>query len=262
MCGIFGHSINNVGSFEVEASRDALNTLEHRGPDQWGDWHDDQFYSGHRRLSILDLSDAGRQPMVAKLKGGHHVVMSANGEIWNFQELRDVLSKDYSFQSESDSEVLLHGYLAWGIDGLLERIDGMYAFSIYDSRVNKLYVVRDRFGIKPLYYTPPSSDSPKRFVYASEAKAILDFCPDLRVFSRAGVVDWLAHRGSYSGLTVFGGVHRVLPGHYLVYDIASSSVDAVQYYDLLDHVGEGACPRELESHFKAAVDRRLMAGVR
>src|SRR5438105_4143481 len=131
MCGLFGHTYGKK-KLGLPLSRQALNTMEHRGPDQWGEWHDEDIYIGHRRLSILDLSENARQPMI-----GRSVVLTANGEIWNFKELREELEQKHSFKSQSDSEVLLHGYIEWGFNKLLERIDGMFAFSIYDSKIKK-----------------------------------------------------------------------------------------------------------------------------
>lgn len=260
MCGIFGHSISDAG-LDLESSRNALHTLMHRGPDQWDDWYDDKAYLGHRRLSILDLSEAGKQPMILDLADGHKIVMTANGEIWNYQDLYKELSGKYAFKSRSDSEVLLYGYREWGIDGLLERIDGMYAFSIYDSSCAKLYVVRDRFGIKPLYYTLPFADSRQQFVYASEIKAIFEHCPQLKYFSKKGVVDWLAHRGSYSGLTPYHAIRKLLPGYYVSYDLNSKDVEHHQYYELLDYVDDNADVEELEAHLRESVSRRLMSDV-
>lgn len=260
MCGIFGHSMPQKG-FDLDHSREALHTLMHRGPDQWSDWRDERVYIGHRRLSILDLSDAGKQPMISKLSDGHMIVMSANGEIWNFQELRAELSSKYAFKSNSDSEVLLFGYQEWGLERLLERIDGMYAFSIYDSRVGKLFVARDRFGVKPLYYAPPCPANGQQFVYASEVKAIFAHCPEFRYFSRRGVVDWLAHRGSYSGLTPYTGIHKLLPGHYISYDLKSGGVAIERYYNLLDYARGDSHAEDLEAYFHDSVKKRLMADV-
>jgi len=127
MCGIFGHTVLDPN--EIERSREALHTLTHRGPDQWGDWHDDRVYLGHRRLSIIDLSDNARQPM---MDSEERTVIAANGEIYNFQGLRKaLLGNGHKFKSKSDSEVLLHGYEEWGVEGLLERIEGMFAFAIF-----------------------------------------------------------------------------------------------------------------------------------
>ena len=129
MCGLFGFA--SLRDIRPSDAGRALGTLEHRGPDQAGEWSDDRVYIGHRRLSILDLTDTGRQPMVAG-----PVVLAANGEIYNYVELKRQLEHGHSFRGQSDSEVLLHGYREWGIGGLLERIDGMFAFVLYDAAMN------------------------------------------------------------------------------------------------------------------------------
>ena len=119
----------------VNHARKALHSLSHRGPDQWGEWRDDKVYMGHRRLSILDLSERGRQPMADR---DGRVVVAVIGEIYNFQRLRRELEPQYAFASRSDSEVVLHGYKEWGMEGLLDRIDGMYAFCVYDAEKQRI----------------------------------------------------------------------------------------------------------------------------
>ena len=166
MCGLFGHSITNsvINNF----SSIALNSLTHRGPDQWDEWNDELLYMGHRRLSIIDLSENGKQPMINK---DNTVIISVNGEIYNFKQIRNKLKNKYEFISNSDSEVILHGFHEWGIDKLLEIIDGMYAIIIYDILNKKVYLIRDRVGIKPLYY----SFIDNQLVWGSELKAIITY---------------------------------------------------------------------------------------
>lgn len=256
MCGLFGHTIGQA-PFQPDISRRALNTLTHRGPDQWDDWHDDHVYTGHRRLSILDLSEAGKQPMY-----NDKAVMTANGEIWNFQDLRAELEGSHEFGSLSDSEVLLHGYTEWGIEGLVDRIDGMFVFTIYDRETHTLHIVRDRYGIKPLYYAPACELTNGRFLYASEAKALLEFEPKLRAFSRSGIADWLMHRGSWSGTTIYDGILTLMPGHRVQIDTTTGKHDIFQYYDILDAVaGEETKPQDFDLHFDAAIRRRLISDV-
>ena len=146
MCGIFGYY--GLSNDNLSRARKALNTLEHRGPNQWGDWYNSNVYIGHQRLSIIDLSEKATQPMQDK-----NSVIAHNGEIYNFMDIRSRLKQKHNFKSSSDSEVLLHGYNEWGLEKLLDVIDGMYVFSIYDKKLNKLFLVRDRFGQKPLFYT-------------------------------------------------------------------------------------------------------------
>ena len=139
MCGIFGFT--GYKESQLVKAREALHTMNHRGPDQWDDYFDSNIYIGHQRLSILDLSEHGRQPMISQ---DENVIITVNGEIYNFKDLKKELEGKYKFKSTSDSEVILYGYIEWGIDSLLERIDGMYALSIYDKHKKEMFLVRDR----------------------------------------------------------------------------------------------------------------------
>src|SRR5271169_5928301 len=162
MCGIFGVASDNVKGFPLEQ---ATNTLFHRGPDEGGTYHDDHVGLGHRRLSIIDLS-SGQQPMFNEDRS-HCVVF--NGEIYNFLELRDeLIGKGHVFATKSDTETILHAYEEWG-ERSVERFRGMFAFAVWDSKQKKLFLARDRFGIKPLFYAVRNG----RLFFASEMKAIL-----------------------------------------------------------------------------------------
>ena len=174
MCGLFGYTKFDTDT--LDKGRDSLHELQHRGPDQWSDYFDDKIYMGHQRLSILDLSEYGKQPMISPDK---KVIISVNGEIYNYLSLKKELEKKYAFQSTSDSEVVLYGYIEWGIDSLVERIDGMYAISLYDKNSNELYIVRDRVGIKPIYYSTLN----QQFSWASELKAIEKFYENMGILS-------------------------------------------------------------------------------
>ncbi|MFC1462234.1 asparagine synthase (glutamine-hydrolyzing) [Verrucomicrobiota bacterium] len=251
MCGIFG--ILGFEEGQIDRARKALHSLKPRGPDQWGEWYDSKTYLGHRRLSIIDLSEDGRQPMAA---GG--VVIAVNGEIYNFVQLREQLSGEYEFRSESDSEVVLHGYREWGIDGLLRRLDGMYAMAIYDKAENQLYLVRDRYGKKPMYYSQANG----RVLFASEIKAMLEFDDRLRVFSYDGIRRWIYHRGSHCSGTIFHNVHKLRPGTYL--RAKGGKISETRYYDSLDESREWAEPDavgRLEDLLDRAVAKRLVSDV-
>src|SRR5215470_14617749 len=147
MCGICGTAFRPANERALAA---AMRALRHRGPDQDGTYIADGIELGHQRLSIIDLSEDGRQPMV---NADRSVVVAYNGEIYNFGELRAELMPRFPFRSRTDTEVLVHGYAAWGIDGLLARIRGMFAFAIWDARARTLHLGRDHLGKKPLYYT-------------------------------------------------------------------------------------------------------------
>jgi len=224
MCGIFGHT--NLAPQDVFRARDALHTLAHRGPDQWGEWLNDGIYIGHRRLSILDLSDNGRQPM---MDVNEAIVIAVNGEVYNFAELRRALQKSHMFRSRSDSEVILHGYIEWGIDGLLNRIEGMYAFCIIDTIKKKCFLARDRVGIKPLYYAA-LGDS---FAWASELKALTSFFgKDNLVVDNTALYDFLTYRYVPTPKTLFKNVYKLEPAHYLELDLPGNTFIKRRYWNL------------------------------
>ena len=148
MCGILG-AIRSEGPVDEQQLADARDLMSHRGPDDAGLSVDGSVGIGFRRLAIIDLSKAGNQPM--KSDDGR-VTLVFNGEIYNFRELKKELALQMSFRSETDSEVVLNGYIAWGWDELLRRIDGMFAFAIWDERLGRLFLARDHLGQKPLFW--------------------------------------------------------------------------------------------------------------
>ena len=169
MCGILGV----VGKINDYAFKNCLDTIAHRGPDGWGIWSDDDATIGHRRLSIIDLSDNAKQPM--------HIldryVLTYNGEIYNYKEIRTELKKKgIHFFSQSDTEVLLYSYKVWGSD-CVHKFNGMWAFAIWDREEKTLFLSRDRIGKKPLFYTTLNN----RFVFASEMKALYPLLPSMNI---------------------------------------------------------------------------------
>jgi asparagine synthase (glutamine-hydrolysing) len=222
MCGIFGSA--NGSGIRLLKSSDSLQTLKHRGPDQQGEFVDDMVYMGHRRLSILDLSENGKQPMVSS-----EAVITVNGEIYNFQELKRELQGKYKFKSKSDSEVILHGYSEWGIDGLLDRIDGMYSFAVYDKKKKFVYLVRDRYGIKPLYYSFHNNS----FVWASELKAIEKYYDQAKLsIDYSAIYDYLTYLYIPAPKTLFKNVFKLEPAHYLVIDLNKLDFLVKKYWTL------------------------------
>jgi asparagine synthase (glutamine-hydrolysing) len=225
MCGIFGST--NVSEIGLIKSRDSLQTLKHRGPDQQGEFVDDKVYLGHRRLSILDLSENGKQPMVSS-----EVVITVNGEIYNFQKLKRALQGKYDFKSKSDSEVILHGYTEWGIEGLLDRIDGMYSFAVYDKKKKFIYLVRDRYGIKPLYYSFHNNS----FAWASELKAIEKYYDQAKLsIDYSAIYDYLTYLYVPAPKTLFKNVFKLEPAHYLVFDLNKLDFLVKKYWTLPSH---------------------------
>ena len=178
---------------------------------------------GHRRLSILDVSDAGTQPM-HNVRGDLHVVF--NGEVYNYLELREELQgKGYVFRSKTDTEVLLAAYEQWGPE-CLQRFNGMWAIAIWDDKARTLFLARDRLGVKPLYYY----HSPDALYFASEVKAILPVLPNHPEVAE-GLIDAYMTFGYVPGEdTLLRGVKRLLPGHYLQWH--DNQIDVHQYWNL------------------------------
>ncbi|MDN4166622.1 asparagine synthase (glutamine-hydrolyzing) [Cytophagales bacterium LB-30] len=229
MCGIFGFT--NFENQDLQRARKALNCLAHRGPDQWGDYISQGVYMGHRRLSIIDLSEQGKQPMRSE---EHGVVITVNGEIYNFRLLRQELELKYHFKSNSDSEVVLHGYTEWGIDGLLERMDGMYAISIFDTKRRQLFLVRDRAGIKPLIF----SNMDSRYLWASELKAIVEFVgEDSLQIDKTAIYDFYTYQYIPTPKTLYQNVFKLEPGHYLQIDTESNAIVKKKYWVLPEITG-------------------------
>lgn len=231
MCGIIGQL--NFSAAVDRGRFDAMrDTLTHRGPDGYGTEIRDggRLALGHRRLSILDLSERGHQPMSNE---DNTVWITFNGEIYNYGPLRrELLASGHVFRSTSDTEVLVHGYEEWGLEDLLRRIKGMFAFGLWDENRRKLFVVRDRFGIKPLVYRIDND----RFVFASEIKAITRD-PEFAKFLRP---DALADFFLYSYVphphTVWEGIHKLRPAHYLEVDADRGTHRTVRYWNLPERV--------------------------
>jgi asparagine synthase (glutamine-hydrolysing) len=229
MCGIAGILGRSAGSGFEPASTNPLQSLAHRGPDDSG-WvaHRPHPAQGpfhllllHRRLSILDLSDAGHQPMPTA-DGAYSIVF--NGEIYNYRELRDELARlGYVFRTQTDSEVLLQAYVTWG-PTCLRRLIGMFAFAVLDQRRHLLFLARDFFGMKPLYYVQATLPSPSGrgagregvFAFASEIKALLDWLPLKRTVQPQRLYEYLRFgRTDQSAQTLWSEIRQMPAAHYL-----------------------------------------------
>lgn len=207
MCGILGIVSCNDREVDREVFIRARDTMIHRGPDDAGFYHDGNVMLGHRRLSIIDLG-GGHQPMSA---ANDAVWIVFNGEIYNFRELRDELtSKGHTFQSASDTEVILHLYLEEGERGF-ERLNGIFAFAVWDRRTGELHLVRDQMGIKPLYY----AQTPKGLVFASEIKTLLATGLVVPALEADALPEYLLFRDVAGERTLFRDIQRLLPGHRL-----------------------------------------------
>jgi asparagine synthase (glutamine-hydrolysing) len=232
MCGIAGlidFSHGKLPDPPEQTLRIMLDHLRHRGPDDRGDERLEHpngptVYLGHQRLSIIDLSSNGHQPMA---NDSRTVWISTNSEIYNFRALRSELeAKHYHFHSNSDTEVLLKAYEEWGVD-CLEKLRGMFAFGIWDSRKKILFLARDRLGIKPLYYF----SSPDCFLFASEVRALAATGLPEATINETGLFSYLSF-GSVSGPeTIWNSIKELLPGHYLL--ISQTSKTEKKYWSPL-----------------------------
>ena len=214
MCGIVGvinRESQNKEEFEKQliAMRD---TMVHRGPDGFGLWISDdaKVGFGHRRLSIIDLSDAGKQPMSNREKT---IWITYNGEIYNHLEIRRELENlGYKYHSNTDTETIIYAYQEWGID-CLNKFNGMFAIGLWDERERNLYLIRDRVGVKPLYYT----DNGKNFMFASEIKAILKNPKIKKELSEEGLYHYFSFGSTPAPFTLFKNIYKIPAGHYLKY---------------------------------------------
>jgi asparagine synthase (glutamine-hydrolysing) len=225
MCGIVG-GVRRSGQFREGLIKAALGKMRHRGPDDTDfyklDCKSSNVFLGHARLSILDLSAAGRQPMHSS-NGRFCIVF--NGEIYNYRELRAELSSlGYDFASNSDTDVLLAAWAHWGTECLL-RLTGMFAFAVLDKLNGTLTCVRDAFGIKPLFYSVQAGS----FSFASEIGTLLELAPTLRKLNWQRSFDYLVH-GDYDSTseTFYEGVHNLASGHWLQIDLATAQCSAPQ----------------------------------
>jgi asparagine synthase (glutamine-hydrolysing) len=261
MCGIAGLVGEAAqGADGARRLQAMLAAQDHRGPDGTGEWAapDANVRLGHNRLAIIDLSEAGRQPMT---RGPGRALLTFNGEIYNYLELRTQLAARFSFRTDSDSEVLLAAYDHWG-EACLERLQGMFAFAIWDARRGVLFAARDRFGVKPFHYhTTPGS-----FLFASEIKA-LHAAGVPREPDPATWATYLA-RGLYDhgDATFWQGIHRLPPGH-LLRCRPDGRYEVAPWYDLAERVAEVDTRSDAEVEAEAAalldatIELRLHADV-
>jgi len=232
MCGIAG--LLSYGDFRVSEAvlKRMCDSISHRGPDGEGFWVGDggRIGLGHRRLSIIDLSTAADQPMSTP-DGSIWIVF--NGEIYNHAEIRSELEAmgDRSWKTDhSDTEVLIHAYQRWGIEAL-HRFRGMFAFALWDGRTKDLYLVRDRIGIKPLYYTRYG----RRVAFASEIKALLTDRLVERAINEDAIFDYLSFMTVPAPNTLFKGINKLPPGTWM--KIAENGEETQRtYWDVWDHV--------------------------
>jgi asparagine synthase (glutamine-hydrolysing) len=261
MCGIAGLLNLDGASVSPPVLQNMTDAIAHRGPDGEGHWIEGPLGLGHRRLAIIDLSPLGHQPMVS-LDGRY--VLSYNGEIYNFRELRAELeAKGHGFRSASDSEVLLTALQAWGPKAL-NRFNGMFAFALWDRQEKTLMLARDRYGIKPLYIGRVGP----QLAFASEQKAILTLPNFPRELNSEALYEYFTFQNIFSDNTLLKNITLMPAGHYCLIDLNRPPTDLkfTQYWDYNFREPDQKADRqeyieELDRLFKQAVNRQLVSDV-
>jgi asparagine synthase (glutamine-hydrolysing) len=259
MCGITGYLNLNQASASPVILQKMTDAIKHRGPDGEGHWIEENVAIGHRRLSIIDLSPAGHQPMISS---DHRYILSYNGEIYNYRELRTELeAAGYWFRSKTDSEVVLHAYSEWGIDALL-KFNGMFALAIWDRRDKTLFLARDRYGVKPLYWAKQGNT----LAFGSEQKAILAQPGFERKLNKPALLEYFTFQNIFTNQTLLEDVHLFPAGHYALIHSEKGDVKPVQYWDYRFREPDVAADKqeyieELDRLFRQAVNRQLVSDV-
>lgn len=259
MCGIAGILNLDGQPASPVLLRRMTDTIAHRGPDGEGSYIDGFVGLGHRRLAIIDLSPAGHQPMVSR-EG--RFVLTYNGEIYNFQEIRAELERlGYRFVSKTDSEVVLNAYAEWG-ERCVHRFNGMFAFAIWDKQQRQLFLARDRYGIKPLYYTFQGST----FLFGSEQKAILAHPSTRKEIDLEALLEYFTFQNIFTDKTLLKGIKLLPAGCYGIVKPGQEAITVTRYWDFNfaepDHPDSDAEYREeLDRLFKQAVNRQLVTDV-
>lgn len=252
MCGIAGFNwedqklINNLNKL-----------LKHRGPDSSGIYIDKNISLGHTRLSILDLSKKGNQPMLNQEK---NLIITYNGEIFNFIEIKKELeNKGYKFKSNTDTEVLLLGYQEYGIN-ILNKLDGQFAFCIYDKDKEKLFLARDRIGINPLYYYWDN----QKFIFGSELKVILKSGVPLKINDFAKSY-FLVYGHTPRKQSMIDNAYKLEPGHYLIFDLNENKIEKIKKYWQIkftdEIIDEKEAIKKIRFLIEDSVKKRLIADV-
>lgn len=266
MCGIAGYLNLSKSNFTVDESLlDKMQqTITHRGPDGYRIWSSERHQLGlaYRRLSIIDLSDAGFQPMFDQEKT---IAVCCNGEIYNYQRIRKELeARGYIFQSHSDTEVIVHAYKEWGIE-CLEKFEGMFAIVIADLHRNELYLVRDRIGIKPLYFSPQSGV----LSFASEIKAFWQLPWIRKEINTQGLYHYLTYMVTPAPMTLYKEVYKLPAGYYAKVD-NKRNISFKQWYNPLmpdtlftaqDYKNEATCIKNIRKILQNSVQKQLMSDV-
>ena len=253
MCGVAGIFNFNGDPVSPSVLKNMTDVIAHRGPDGEGHWTEDNVAIGHRRLAIIDLSPAGHQPMVSS---DHRYILSYNGEIYNFRELRIELEADgYWFRSQTDSEVVLNAFAKWGPD-CVNRFNGMFAFAVWDRKEKILHLARDRYGIKPLYYAQWGNT----FIFGSEQKAILEHPIAKREIDHKALIEYFTFQNIFTNRTLLRNVKMLQPASIAKIQYGKDkSLKIKQYWDY--HFEE---PKKIKDkrEYIEELDRLLKQSVR
>lgn len=252
MCGISGIISLNKSKVSEFNIKQINNLISHRGPDSEGFYFGKNFAFGHRRLSILDLSKEGHQPMHFK----NRYTVTYNGEIYNYIEIRKELIKlGYEFKSQTDTEVILASYDQWG-EKCVDRFNGMWSFAIYDAKKEIIFCSRDRFGIKPFYYTQIDD----KFIFGSEIKQLIYFQEEHFVNKKI-LIDYLINNiEDHTNETFFVGINKLEQSHNLIFDLKSYQYKIKKYYELTPK--NISTEKEYQSELLKAIKQRLRSDVK
>ncbi|MES2568202.1 MAG: asparagine synthase (glutamine-hydrolyzing) [Bacteroidota bacterium] len=266
MCGITGIAGTQINTSTYHSAIKKMNdAIAHRGPDSEGIWNNEHCFLGHRRLSIIDLSEAGHQPFFSEDK---RYVLIYNGELYNYKEIRFELQRaehgtkkiPYIFKTDTDTEVVLAAYLRWGKD-CVKRFNGMFAFSIWDNLENKLFLARDRMGIKPVYYQFRNNV----LLFASELRALIHSGLIDKKINLKSVAEFIQYATVHAPNTILQDVFMLMPGHTL--EFQNGAIKIEKYWNINDYTKskeeltyKETCSR-INDLLTASVERRLVADV-
>lgn len=260
MCGIAGILRLDGAPVECADIKTMTDAIAHRGPDGEGQWCEGSIGLGHRRLAIIDLSEAAAQPMHSR---DRRYVITYNGEVYNYRELRRELEKTGSrFISQSDTEVVLEAVIRWGIDGAIKRFNGMFAFAMWDRQTRKLLLGRDRYGIKPLYIWQ-SSD---QIAFASEPKAFRNLPEFVPILDAEGLAEYFTFQNILTNRTFIQDVSVFPPGNWATVSPADGAIRFFRYWDFnFQEPSQPSSDREyaeeLARLLAKAVSRQLVSDV-
>lgn len=250
MCGICGILYFGNDFTDKKILKNMNDSLKHRGPDDYGFYVDKKIGLGHRRLSIIDLSKKGKQPMTNE---DGTIWITFNGEIYNYKDIKEQLGK-HKFNSNTDTEVIIHAYEEWG-EKFITKLDGMFAFAIWDSRKKSLFLGRDRFGKKPLYYFYDN----KKFIFGSEIKAILEHPNIKREVNQQALSNFLGLGYVPPPITMFKGIFKLPQSHYMI--VGKNKFDIKRYWGIPIKNKTKGDKKVIAELFKNAVEKRLMSDV-